>query len=96
MRDDFWSQIQDVLSGAALARTADELISTVRKGPSQESGAGDAFFAGSGGDDQLIEVLEDSGYWTCTRIESDYWWKAQSKLDASVVEYVEGDLYRRS
>jgi hypothetical protein len=81
-----------VLDAAARAKTADELIAVVATGPDQESGAEDAFFAGSGGDDQLFDVLDDSDFWTVFDVKDDYWWKARSTQDDSVIEYIEGDV----
>ncbi len=92
----FWDEIKQVLAVAAQAKTADELIAAVRTGPDQSAGSGDAFFAGSGGDDQLIGAVRASGHWAIDRIEYDYWWKAVSKVDGSAIEYIEGDLYRRA
>ncbi|MFZ2241653.1 MAG: hypothetical protein WAV90_19225 [Gordonia amarae] len=91
---DFWSHIDRVLLHASKSRTADELITAVKAGPDQDHGAGDAFFAGSGGDNQLIDVLYRV-HWSVKRIEGDYWWTATAKSDGSVVEYIEGDLYLR-
>ncbi|BBY53981.1 hypothetical protein H7J07_04935 [Mycobacterium koreense] len=95
MSQGFWDSIAAVLAAAGKARTADELITAVSRGPDQSAGSGEAFFAGSGGDDQLVEALDDSGHWHIDWIEGDYWWKATAKSDGSVVEYIEGDLYRR-
>ncbi|MEB3023365.1 MULTISPECIES: Clp protease/crotonase-like domain-containing protein [Mycolicibacter] len=92
----FWEEIKQVLAEAAQAKTADELIAAVRKGPNQDSGSGDAFFAGSGGDDQLVEALYDAGPWSITWREGDYHWRATSSVDGSVIEYIEGDVYRRT
>lgn len=94
MSDSFWNEISGVLGAAKEARTADELIAAVGTGPHQDSGSGDAFFAGSGGDNQLIEAL-DRAHWKMHRVEGDYHWQALSKVDGTVVEYIEGDLYRR-
>lgn len=91
--DTFWTDVRAALAAAGEARTADELIAAVKLGPDQDAGSGDAFFAGSGGDDQLSESLEDSGHWDVTPIEGDYRWTATSKADGSAVEYIEGDLY---
>lgn len=92
MSDPFWDEIRRVLTSAAQAKTADELIAVVATGPDQESGSEDAFFAGSGGDDQLFDVLDDSAFWTVFDVEEDFWWKARSLQDDSVIEYIEGDL----
>lgn len=91
----FWDDISTVIADVGNAHTADELIAAVKRGPDQKMGAGDAFFAGSGGDEQIIDVL-DGTYWTVHDVKATYWWKATSKVDGSCFEYVEGDLYRRA
>ena len=93
--DQFWVDVRTALDAAEKARTADELIAAVKLGPDQDAGSGDAFFAGSGGDDQLSSALENSDHWDVVPIEGDYRWVATSKVDGSVVEYIEGDLYRQ-
>ena len=92
----FWDAIAAVLAAARKADTADELIAAVAAGPDQAArdGGADAFFAGSGGEDQLVYELNPAS-WMVGYVEGDYWWKATSKVDGSVVEYIEGDLYRR-
>ena len=92
MSEQFWAEIRRVLASAAEAKTADELIAVVATGPDQESGSEDAFFAGSGGDNQLYDVLDDSESWTLFDVKEDFWWKARSLKDNSVVEYIEGDV----
>ncbi|WP_237074056.1 hypothetical protein [Mycobacteroides abscessus] len=98
MTDPFWAEIQAVLDAASKATTADELIAAVKQGPDQTSGdpGAQAFFAGSGGNTQLVEVLDDGDHWEIEWLESDYWWKATAKADGSVIEYTEGDVYKRS
>lgn len=92
MSDQFWDEIRRVLAAAAQAKTAEELIAVVSTGPDQESGSQDAFFAGSGGDDQLFDVLDDSEFWTVFEVKEDFCWKARSLQDDSVIEYIEGDV----
>lgn len=91
MSDRFWDSIRSVLAAAAQAKTADELISAVTAGPDQDAGSGDAFFAGSGGDDQLLDAL-DRGSWEVFDVKARYWWKARSRHDSSAIEYIEGDV----
>jgi len=91
MSDPFWDEIRRVLTAAAQAKTADELIAVVATGPDQRSGSEDAFFAGSGGEDQLLDVLDES-VWTMFDVKATYWWKARSAQDGSEIEYIEGDL----
>lgn len=94
--DQFWADVRTALDAAVKARTADELIAAVKLGPDQDAGAGDAFFGGSGGDNQLCEALEEGYHWDIRYIESDYHWEATAKSDGSVIEYIEGDVYRRA
>lgn len=94
MSDGFWDEIRRVLGAVKNACTADELIAAVATGPRQDSGSGDALFAGSGGDDQLVDAL-DRANWKVHRVEGDYHWQALSKVDGSMIEYIEGDVYRR-
>ena len=88
----FWEQVEKALADARGARTADELIEALNRW--HEPSSGDAFFAGSGGDDQLVEALA-RGVWRVSYIESDYHWTAVSGVDGSSIEYVEGDVYKR-
>ncbi|KMV13965.1 hypothetical protein ACT17_32815 [Mycolicibacterium conceptionense] len=98
MSDQYWEQVNASLDAAIEATTADDLIAAVKLGPNQGSGdaGAQAFFAGSGGDTMLADVLEDGGHWDVDYAEGDYHWKATSKADGSTVEYIEGDLYRRA
>lgn len=91
MADQFWGEIRRVLASVAHATTADEVIAAVSSGPDQASGSGDAFFAGSGGDDQLLDAL-DTSVWSPFDVKARYWWKARSAKDSSVIEYIEGDV----
>ena len=97
INDQFWNQVRLALDAASGARTADELIAAVKRGPNQDHGdrGAQAFFAGSGGDPQLADVLAESDHWEITWVEGDYWWKATALADGSIIEYVEGDLYVR-
>ncbi|MCK0441278.1 hypothetical protein MUG78_17910 [Gordonia alkaliphila] len=52
----------------------------------------DAFFAGSGGDDTVWEMLEDAG-WKIIWSEADYFFVAQSP-EGDCLTYIEGDIYR--
>lgn len=88
----FWENVDAALVGARRSRTADELIAALNEQHPPSSGA--AFFAGSGGDHQLIGAL-DRTYWKVHSVEADYHWQAVSKVDGSQIEYVEGDVYRR-
>lgn len=89
----FWDQVDAALAGARTAKTADELIAALNAQHAPSSG--DAFFAGSGGDNQLISALNRE-HWEVRSVEADYHWQAVSKVDGSHIEYVEGDVYRRA
>lgn len=89
--EQFWDEIRRVLASAGQAATADELIAVVATGPDQTSGSEDAFFAGSGGNDQLLDAL-DTSVWEVFDIKAQYWWKARSRRDDSAIEYIEGDV----
>lgn len=88
----FWDDVNESLAAAGQAKTADELIAALNKW--HEPSSGDAFFGGSGGDNQLCEAL-DSAHWKIHWIEGDYHWEAVSNVDGSHIEYVEGDVYKR-
>jgi len=87
--DRFWDEVTAALGEAEKARTAAEMIEALNR--HYPPSCGDAFFAGSGGDVQLIDVL-DSNFWRITVIEGDYHWEAVSLVDDSQIEYVEGDV----
>ncbi|MFA5709306.1 hypothetical protein [Mycolicibacterium sp.] len=88
----FWADVERALAGAQSAKTADELIAALNLWHAPSSG--DAFFAGSGGDDQLYHAL-DTAYWKRHSIDADIHWQAVSLVDGSTIEYVEGDVYKR-
>lgn len=54
-----------------------------------------AFFAGSGGDDTLLEALEAAG-WQVETMAALYDWTARHPLTGARIQYVEGDLYDRT
>lgn len=93
LTDPFWAAVASSLERAANASTAAELVDAVYSGPDQGSGdsTASAFFAGSGGDDQLVEALSQD--WTVKYITGPLHWTARSRVDGSVVVYIEGDLY---
>lgn len=90
--DTFWQEVDDYLVQASMMTTARDLIALTNTywGPV----SGDAFFPGSGGDNQLIDVLIESKHWTFEDIEADYYWTARG-ADGQILEYIEGDLYAR-
>ena len=57
-------------------------------------GEGEAFFAGSGGDDTLIEALLSAG-WVFEWSKTSYWYGMRHPVIGDRLEYIEGDVYRR-
>ncbi|MFB7782087.1 hypothetical protein ACFC1D_05165 [Streptomyces vinaceus] len=97
MSDDFWSVIRSQIRQLASAETADDVIRILGHdrnpyGPNWDGAAGDAFFAGSGGDDSVWDALNDAG-WSQVWAEAHYYW-AMRAPDGSIVTYIEGDIYR--
>ena len=94
----FWEVTDHFLFEAPLTTSVDELLTLTRASfpgfQSPEHSCGDAFFPGSGGNEQLIEVIGSSMAWSITWVAADYHWKARDRAGATV-EYIEGDLYRR-
>lgn len=54
-----------------------------------------AFFAGSGGDDTVLEALEKAG-WQVETMAAVYDWTARHRATGARIEYLEGDLYDRT
>lgn len=93
MADKFWAAIDAQITELELAKTADEVIEICNRYSPPSSG--DAFFAGSGGDKQVIDALSDAG-WRFAWIKATYYWGAYAPIDSdgSAIHYVEGDIYR--
>ena len=92
--DEFWKMIDEQLDRASKATTVDELIACFDKGmlAPEDRGSGEGFFAGSGGDRQLLYEL-DSEHWTRVTVKATYWWVACDR-NGDCVTYCEGDLIR--
>jgi hypothetical protein len=93
--DTFWATIDAQLKEASTAATADDVLrifATARNpyGDAHITGA-PGFFAGSGGDDTLMDALYAAG-WSLVWAEASYHW-AMRAPDGSGITYVEGDLY---
>jgi hypothetical protein len=84
---DFWAEIDAQLEQVRKATTVDEVLAACPPVPGTSVGAG--FFAGSGGNDQLIDALGEG--WRIVRIEADYYWVAQDR-NGDFLAYTEGDL----
>lgn len=84
----FWEAIEAQCVELRTAKTADEVVAILNRfGPPS---VGDAFFAGGGGDTQLIDCLSEAG-WVTTWIEADYYWVMRAP-DGSLLSYIEGDV----
>ncbi|MGN6325793.1 hypothetical protein [Pseudolysinimonas sp.] len=88
----FWAHIDD-----QLRRIREEKPDTFEKLKEvlDPPSSGDAFFAGSGGDDQLGDAMSDAG-WMVHWQEGDYLWVAHHPITGAQIEYVEGDVYDRT
>ncbi len=101
-KDPFWTAIRQQLSELTQAKTADDVVRILDvercpyrlKDPTWNGKASDAqgFFGGSGGDETVMESLEEAG-WTLLWCQAAYWW-AMEAPDGSVITYVEGDIYK--
>lgn len=94
-----WDEISGQLRSLESAKSADEVIAVLTDAEASPTvwaeygtSSGDAFFAGSGGDDSVEEALEEAG-WRHVWREASYYW-AMRAPDGSGVTYVEGDVYR--
>ncbi|WP_328377056.1 hypothetical protein OHB13_11940 [Streptomyces sp. NBC_00440] len=89
MWDNFWKLIDAQLKELESAKGADDVMRILGK---DEPSAGEAFFAGSGGDDAVSESLITAGWsYVWAEWEQHYAMKAP---DGSGITYVEGDVYR--
>ena len=89
--DAFWVNSDAALDKCATAKTVDEIIHALNQ--HFEKSSGDAFFGGSGGDRQLLDVMDDAPGWAVFDIEADYHFKARDSSGAAF-EYCEGDVSR--
>lgn len=94
MTDGFWAVIEAQLAELKSAKTAADVLRILAHdknpyGPGVASAPG--FFAGSGGDDRVDDVLSEAG-WHYVWSEAYYHWCMQAP-DGSAITYVEGDIY---
>lgn len=86
--DGFWAEIDQQVAALRSARTVDEVREIL----------GAWFFAGSGGDDQLPEVLIYEAGWRTVWWEAVYYCCLEAPEAAADGErfltYIEGDVYR--
>lgn len=95
MPDTFWTAVREQLAELRAAATADDVIrilSHERNPYGSVEGAGDGYFAGSGGDDTVWDALDDAG-WSQVWSQAAYFYVMQAP-DGSKVTYIEGDIYR--
>lgn len=96
----FWQEIDAQLERISSASSADEVIDILNDSDASPEvaadfsalGAGDAFFAGSGGDNQLSSALREAG-WQYVWRESSFYYVVQAP-DGSMLTYIEGDVYK--
>ena len=87
---DFWAMIDAQLGEARSAKSADDVIRIFSEDVDGMS-AGDAFFAGSGGDETLMGALYDAGW---KFVDGDSIYYVMRAPDGSEITYVEGDIYK--
>lgn len=96
MADEFWTKVKAQLNEARSAKSADDVIRIFsrERNPygSTEMVVGDAFFAGSGGNTSLYEVLDEAGWHLVWQQSSIYY--TMKAPDDSMITYIEGDIYR--
>lgn len=97
MVDNFWAVIEAQLNELGAAATADDvlrILSLERNpyGSDNADGAADGFFAGSGGDGSVLEVLRDAG-WSVVWSQASYYYVAEAP-NSDRITYIEGDIYR--
>ena len=86
----FWDDIHAQYEALKSAKSADDVLRICPKIPGMS--AGDGFFEGSGGDEQVYDALLAAG-WKTIWMDADYFW-AMRAPNGDVISYVEGDLYR--
>lgn len=95
MPDNFWAAITAQLNEIKTARTADDVIGILNRYGSPS--AGDAFFAGSGGDDCLWDALDDAGWeqvWSSLKPGEGHCFYVMRAPYGDLPTYIEGDVYR--
>lgn len=73
--DDFWANVDAALDRCAQATTVAEVVEILNEHFQPSSGV--AFFAGSGGDRQLLDALHwdnDTSPWRVVRYDATYYW----------------------
>lgn len=91
MSGSFWDNVDACLDELRSATTVDAVIAILNQ--HFEPSSGEAFFGGSGGDTQVIDVLSDSPNWSIVWADANYHFAAADAA-GNVLTYVEGDVYR--
>lgn len=91
----FWQAIDGQLAELRQARTAGDVLRILATegnpyGDPHISSA-PAFFAGSGGDETVMDALREAG-WRVTWAEAAYYY-TMTALDGTAITYIEGDVY---
>lgn len=95
---DFWTHVDATLDRIETEKptTAEEVIKILHTGPDAEVGGpitqDHGFFAGSGGDRQLISALHTCG-WRQTWVDFGFFYVATQVVTGSQLTYIEGDVY---
>lgn len=102
MADPFWSAIRAQIAELRTAKTADDVIRTLspERNPYRiddpnwdgMDGGAQGFFAGSGGNDDVWDALDDAGWVQVWAASALYY--VMRAPDGSMVTYIEGDVYR--
>ncbi|MFF3959684.1 hypothetical protein ACFYY1_41920 [Streptomyces sp. NPDC001890] len=95
MSDRFWTVIAEQHKELESAHGADDVVRILshdRNPYGPDSGVGDGFFAGSGGDKTVREALHTAG-WELVWAESAVYYTMRAP-DGSLITYIEGDIYR--
>ncbi|MFD6470799.1 hypothetical protein [Streptomyces goshikiensis] len=97
MSERFWTAVAEQLAELESARSAEDVLRILSHdrnpyGPDRGGRAGDAYFAGSGGDRTVNEALRTAG-WTTVWAEAPYYYVKRAP-DGSLITYIEGDIYR--
>lgn len=90
--DMFWKNVDAQLDHIEKVKpvTASHVIEIMNEYSSPSSGQ--AFFAGSGGDRQLLDSIRKAG-WEVVRFQAIYYWVAQHPVTREKLTYIEGDVF---
>jgi hypothetical protein len=86
--DSFWENIKTQLTEMRKAKSSDDVIRIL--GGKANASVGDAFFAGSGGNDGMMDALSDAG-WDLVWASADYNFVMRAP-NGDMITYCEGDV----